>query len=239
MRFRRRRRSPVTWLPNWGGQTAANEDVNFIGGNLAVDFRGVQSTFTFPLLKDAQDETGTTLADYTQGGYLLKRIVGKLFCNMRQFTPAEGTKTPPWCIFSAGIEVLRTDQTNLPAGLAAPVLNYGTLDRDNERDPWIWRRDWILANGQVDLAGYGAAAEAFAWGNTNNQEYGSVMDGPHVDAKVGRRIGPDERLYISLTTLFNQATLLEPAQDGEVAFRFIYRVLGVPIRSTNRRNASR
>jgi len=234
-----KRRSRVTWLPNIGQTAETDENLGIIYGAISCSAAGTITTVTHPLVKDEQPEQTTeSLAEWTQGGYLLKRIVGKFFCGMHQKAPEEGAFTPGFAVLSAGLEVLRCSSDNNPMGAAAPEQNYATILEGNETDPWIWRRDWILANGNANDTS--TAAEAWEWAPYTNAEYGSVMDGPHVDVKVGRRIGPEERLFLSLTTFPRNGFATAAVQeDGNIEYMFIYRVLGVPIRSTNRRNASR
>lgn len=237
---RRTRRSRVTWLPNLVFTTDGGENLNIQSGVVDVDPRAISTTEYYPLVRDEQpDATDTILSDYTQSGYLLKRIVGKFFVGMGQRAP-EGEPPPPvtgFTIVTAALEVLRTDESNNPTA-AANIQNLNPLYELNERDPWIWQRSWILSNGNFQPSAGNAIEESFAYFPYTNQEYGSVQDGPHVDAKTARRIGPEERLFLTVTT--NSLTDMGAgAEGGAIAFAFQYRVLGVPLRSSNRRNASR
>lgn len=242
MAFRRRgRRRNVVWLPNLKrviDTQAGDIPTNLLIGTIPVDSRADFTTLTFPLVRDENPEqdTDNTLADYTQGGYILKRVVGKLFVGMRQQLNEPGPDVA--CgIVTAALEVLRTSpDDNNP--ISATTSNYNPLAEGNERDPWIWQRSWILANGNANPAGLTGALETWGLAPFLNVEYGSVMDGPHVDVKVGRRIGTEERLFLSMTTNSIEEWV-EGTVDGDVDFIFQYRVLGIPVRSSNRKNTSR
>lgn len=237
--MRRRRRGNVVWLPNTP-TTRENIDtaVNWKRGTLACDGGGNTAVAIELLVRDENPaDTENALADYTQGGYILKRVVGKLFVAARQEDPTEGNAVIPGVLVTASLEVLRTDpNTNNPTGLADLTV-YDAQAAGNERDPWIWQRSWILSNGNA--VNFNEAADK-SWGffPYSNAEYGSVLDGPHVDAKAKRRIGTEERLalIVSATSIEEHA---QGFDDQYVDFIFQYRVLGTPTRSSNRRNTSR
>lgn len=241
---RRTRRSRVTWLPNLVFTTDGDENTNLCTGVVAVDPRAVSTTEVFPLVRDEQpDATDVILSDYTQSGYLLKRVVGKFFCGMAQL-PSEAEPAGPitsTCIVTAALEIIRVGPDNNALANAQAEVVYNPLAELNERDPWIWQRSWCFSNGNMDPTQFpttNAIGNTFAFFPYTNAEYGSVADGPHVDAKTARRVGPEERLCLTVTTnsLIDQGA---NAEGGAVPFVFQYRVLGVPIRSSNRRNASR
>lgn len=239
----RRRRARVAWLPNLPFASDGGEPLNIAQDAIQIDSGGKTSTRVFPLIKDeAPDPLGQSLSDYTQGGYLLKRIVGKLFVGMQQRDEGEpeAHKEIPNCIVTASFEILRTDVTNNPTGSVNADVNYNSLLEDNERDPWIWQRSWCLSNGNSTIVPAGTGS-SFGFYPYTNVEYGSVADGPHVDAKTARRVGPDERLFLCITTtcLADYTASWPTVQDGGIDFLFQYRVLGVPIKMSNRKNTSR
>lgn len=241
MAFRRRRRKLVTWLPNLERQVGPNDiPVNFIANSIAVDGRGAVTSAAETLVRDQPQADSLELADFTQGGYLLQRIVGKLHIAMLGQS-AEGSLYPAYAFVTAGFEVNRVDQQgDLLAG-ATPDI-YGPYTPLNERDPWLWQRSWVVSNGKTTptvAAGYTDAS--IAWNGINapgNQWNGSVQDGPHIDVKVKRRIGPEERLCFWIST-WQEDDLGETALPGDVYYILQYRVLATPIRTSNRRNASR
>lgn len=114
---------------------------------------------------------------------------------------------------------------------------------ENNPDPWIWRRDWILGHGPSE-ANFGQTNQNVA-GRRNfpptNTHYGSVRDGAHVDQKTNRVIGQEERLFLNLTAYvlpLNDADRLRSLPFLYINFQ--YRALGsVFTNSGNRRNASR
>lgn len=233
-----RRRNPrVVWLP----QTNANS----VGGLSSayqvfrVDVSGVEGDFAvgeIPLVIDGEGDplaATNTLSDIESSGYRLRRIVGKIFARVDQVAAA----SPFLLAVTAGIIVRRSnDQTG--ASLAVETLNEELVAPSqirNSGDPWIWRRTWLLGNNKsLERPPSAGLVEE---GNT---ELGSAVDGPHVDQKTARIIGPEERLFLdvsatvvqqdAVTTLINTSTLIVTN----------LRVLGsMRSSSGNRRNASR
>lgn len=115
--------------------------------------------------------------------------------------------------------------------------SYNPLSRDAVRDPWIWRRVWMLSNGSQDTSD--VIEEAFGQGPQTTAEYGSIQDGGHIDAKTARVIGPEERLCFCVGTKalpmlrigFDIPSLIVGYAD--------WRILASPRRASNRKNASR
>lgn len=240
MRIRRRFKRIVTWLPNIqrNVEPSDNTPVNLSFGTIAIDERGVSTTAVQALVRD-QNPTLTTdnvLADYTQGGYRLDRVVGKFYCGMEQKVAEPATDILPSTFLTASLEILKVDpNTNQPVGVAN-LSNYDLTAPGNERDPWIWQRTWLLSNGNAQNF-----TLPWAYGPYTNAEYGSVLDGPHVDAKTRRRVGPEERLFLIVTTFTAwDYTVATPTIDpGAAWWMFQYRALGSPLKTSNRRNASR
>lgn len=236
MRFRKRRPS-VAWLPHVAHDQSGTR--SFWYDTQAVGFTAATiTTSIYSLVPDYPAEAiraaGTlpSLADFEGSGYRLRRIVGKFFVGMSNAQPATGT-SPIACMVSAGFIVLRVEeQTGAP--LVATANQYSPLDLDATRDPWIWRRNWILQN---DFSGYSAAIQGDWQFPRSNCDYGSVQDGPHIDAKTARRIGPEERLFF----VVSNETLGSTSDDsGSIRYALDYRILASPIKVMgNRRNASR
>jgi len=227
----RRRRTRYTWFPVLGtdfedpDRTLAGFPFN-IG---APTTEGLGPVFLTPLIADNQQEIATTnndnLVDFVGSDYFLKRIVGKIYA-----FASGNAGSPPTVNFGAGIFIARKDSTNndTPLGSSAGTeadVNFGVLDAANMREPWIWRRTWQLRVG-------GATADFAGGGLQSTYQAGSVLDGPHVDARTARRVRNDERLWLSLqaaTVLIDGAT--DPANiDGWVDLRF----LGALRKSKNR-----
>lgn len=235
--MRRTRKAAVVWLPNDGGNTlqaGTNVFKQFqldIPGPPSIGVTGIiPLTVDFPAALGTQD----TLSDYEGSAYRLRRIVGKCFVTAEQDAEPP-TGSPSGCIVTAGFIVLRVDPNGSPlAGLAA-FASYSPQLLDSERDPWIWRRSWILSNGSLQLTGGATGFNAtFPFTNT---EYGSVADGPHIDAKTARAVKDEERLFFVASGI-----ALDGAQGTSIAARVIldYRLLASMYKASgNRRNASR
>lgn len=238
----RRTRGPkVAWLPNTNASSidsnTTNESVysivqHDIGGDIGAH---VNSQHGVVIDGEGLDPlaAGVTLADVEESGYRLRRIVGKLWCCYRQVA----LDTPVSVICTAGFIVLRVDpQTGLPAGASTEFYYAGSIRQT--ADPWIWRRSWILTNTLATQAAPRTWTSARI-PSASNLQLGGVLDGPHIDQKTARLVGPEERLFLVLNT-----TVLEDGFDeqitGAVQWVWDLRVLG-SMRSTmgNRRNASR
>ena len=240
-----KRRAPrVVWLPpdrfNGIGQSpgvgATSGQQNGVKRFLTSVPGGAGSSHTdvLPVVQDNQIDisllTGGTLADYEQSAYRLRRIVGKIFVGLDQVAQT-GQSTE--VAVTAGLIVLRTHQV---AGAIVPLNatteEYSTQMLQNWSDPWIWRRTWYLGNILQEQALGG-----FAFWNETNGTAGSALDGPHVDAKTARIVGPEERLFLVFT-----ATSVNGDPQVSAVLRYVWdlRVLA-SMRSSqgNRRNASR
>lgn len=229
--MRTRRRPKFTWFPNIGFQGADPED-DFNGFPFSVGIPAAANTLgdanIFELIPDftADEPTATTdnLADFIGNEYVLKRIVGKLFASYNtQNAPAFG-------ILGAGLFVARSDATapQLPVGARTATerqLNYGVLNNQNIREPWIWRRVWQLTNAGL--------ANQTLLGPASTAGFGSVMDGPHIDAKSARRVRKDERLFVCIQG-GNPGAAFGAA--GSVDGYMDYRVLGA-LRKAKSRSA--
>lgn len=164
-----------------------------------------------------------TLADIAIG-YSLKRVVGKLFIGIEPDNITD-TATSTW-IITAGIIVRRVNEAGVPT-----ALDTYTDDYASSRDPWLWRRNWVLRNP--------GATPPFVpqWPNTNCQ-YGSVADGPHVDQKTRRTVKAEERLFLDIS-----AVAYDGADDQTTTQCYIFwdfRFFGRTFQSAgNRSNATR
>lgn len=236
----RRRKPTVVWLPISGTQNLAQQVIApLLSGDIPVEANGgIATTFTALTFDyDAevilQANQLPSLADFEQSSYRLRRIVGKVFVAMKQ----EAGSAPPAVrqaagIIAAGFMVLRVqEQTGAPLGTAA---QYNPLNEDNIRDPWIWRRTWILSNG---LSGSPSQPQ---WGEMpfSNVEYGSAYDGAHIDQKTARVIGPEERLFFIVGTQGLDAAAVD--EPSHLRYVLDVRLLASMRRAAgNRRNASR
>lgn len=234
MAYRRKRRSQGTWLPTLGEGVGEENTANIVTGldsDFDVEDNGVLTTRIHELTMDQPREdidVSTPLADIIGSEYFLKRIVGKLLVTMAD--PAAATS--PFftqVIVGAGFFVARAEaaEVNFPIGAsigsAADVnKNYSPLEANTMREPWIWRRVWILESRPLGIS------ETPHWPRSNTQ-YGSVLDGPHIDAKTKRRITNDDRLWFAIAgarwPIF--ATGEEPvAAPQPIAYHLDYRLFG-------------
>lgn len=249
MARRIRRRPRVVWLPqdpfftiNSAG--LADKTVMRASETLIAPNIGDTATLVIPVVRDASPNPLTpaaTLADINDSGYRLRRIVGKFWVFAQQTAPDNAG--PGAAVVTAAFIVLRTD----PGASSSPQNTntdvYGSNDIVNTEAPWIWRRSWIVVNnGSANAVPFGDIAAANGvvpgLGFQSNQRLGGNLDGPHIDQKTARVIGPDERLFLVVT-----ATSIT-AGDAQTPLLLEYvwdvRVLG-SMRSMvgNRGNASR
>lgn len=248
----RRRRARYTWLPTLGTAGPEGSDDNSSGREftLLVPEDGSSDVIITPLTFDEPKEgddlnlASNPLGTILGNEYFIKRIVGKLFASHRQQTNAGGDPSLPGAaLFGAGFFIARANDTSQgpdqPIGSASIVErqeNYSPLSEDTIREPWIWRRTWVLQNyfqrgaSALGRATFDPALAANAtefqgvYVPTSTMEYGSVLDGPHIDAKTARRVKQDERLFfvvasraLPTASVFNTNGLI----DGYLDFRIL------------------
>lgn len=277
--MRKRRTRKYTWFPVRGtgnpGDPNGTDEFNGLFGSLNIAPNGITSAVIVPLIPDVPME-GNEIDPNAPGQliqslgqeYFIERIVGKAFIGVS--TPVDDAG-PPAVTFSktflvgVGIFVARAADRNagggpdIPIGaasLAEVVENYSPLSTDAIREPWMFRRTWVLHSGR--LAGspnvpqgpfsphpVGATATIQSQpAPQTNIGYGSALDGPHFDIKSVRKVGNDERLWLvfaarNLDTLIasiEQTTLPTAVTNNAVSGYFDYRVLGRLARARNRSN---
>lgn len=237
---RRTRRPRVQWLPPaMGNSLGENSGISRVS-ILPTGDVGAVDVVEAPIVIQEVDPTGTgeSLADIVNSGYRLRRIVGKIWVNAA-FVPGEqGLAEPSRLLVTCGIIVRRTDPTS-GISLAQVADNNTGLQispqtNTNWGDPWIWRRSWLLSNPEMELI---ATLKDQV---TNNWGHGpAAVDGPHVDQKTARIIGPEEGLFLSASAMIvTVGSDLENPVPVEVMWDL--RALGT-MRSTsgNRGNSSR
>jgi len=240
-----RKKSPrVVWLPPTNANSIAPDPAlgPFVSGiqTLALNptiQTGVATVGEIPITIDSQDDPldpTTSLADLESSGYRLRRIVGKIWCRIGQNDGA--AQAPTFCV-TAGLIIRRSDPATgqsyaLSAGL---VANLAPIEITSYGDPWIWRRSWFLSNNLAPAIGPAPAA------NADNYSYGpSAVDGPHVDQKTARLVGPEERLFLDVSATLVDAGSNDAQTTNEVTVWCDLRVLAsMRTSSGNRRNASR
>lgn len=220
--MRKRRKFRGTWLPVRGQEYPVDSNQSTTALTFDLDLSpGEVTTAVFPVLYDSPQEpeqlseTAAGLNDIVGNEYVLRRIVGKFFCSYSggiEWDPEQEIPGPRAAICTAGFFVARAgdvaSDVNSPIGGSSLwQRDYNPLDINCIREPWIWRRSWMLGNPAwlwrtYQLANSELGGGWGVWGDTytvNNSQYGSVADGPHIDAKTVRRVGQDDRLWIAIS----------------------------------------
>lgn len=231
-------------MPTFGGADIAEHDAAPWPGlevELTID-SGVPEDgviwdafpLTFDVSEDAvsaqADPDKRSLRDIVQGNeWRLRRLVGKAFIST--FGGVQGSTAFPAIDVALGFIVSRTFDDGAPA---TDFNEVNPLSQDSMEDPWFWRRRWLLH----PLGEYGNRAlqnqttldttnDPRWWGfPTSNVSYGSVADGPHIDAKTARVIHRSERLYGVLACRRYYAGGAVPLNDVGVRLLLDYRMVG-------------
>lgn len=242
----RRRKTRYQWLFNTGSTGPTADIADTTSGrelNVAVVAGGGASSIAVTdLLNDTNSDDETTRAlpmgVYQNNEYFIKRIVGKFFCSIVPQANDSNSALVGLGLFiaRAGDEDGGANASFRPIGVSAAattfgtdpqaVLNYSPLSEESIREPWIWRRTWVIGNPTGTQF---AAARQFP---SSTAGYGSVADGGHIDAKTARRVKDGERLFAALAV---RAFPVNSTADnaGAVQAYLDYRVLGAPRRARN------
>lgn len=174
---------------------------------------------------DAEQSNESQLTDFIGQEYILDSLLGHWFVARRsQGTPGNSPHDSKATLVTAGFFVARstdddaqtTDSQPIGAdGLGQIRANYSPLSANTVREPWIWRRAWILGTPTVkDVSSGGDLTITYGSGTNptqaygqfysdsfpaSNVAYGSVSDGPRVQTKTRRRVRQDERLWGIIT----------------------------------------
>lgn len=166
-------------------------------------------TYDEPQEPGEQSSDTHGIADFIGNEYLVSRIVGQLF--IERTVNYSGTPTGqtdwPGIYLTAGFFVARAEDGQNTTGDSVPVgwdagdawREYSPQHAKNIRQPWMWRRSWIL--GTATMQPQPAVDAPFSVGGNfgstfpvNNAMYGNMSD-HRVDIKSKRRIHQDERLW--------------------------------------------
>lgn len=258
MRFRRRRRGPrPTWMPNLGSEPTGSGGLDYpawrgykfdVFPTSAADYRTVAMldlTWDFPVEEEVVAGQGIpSLADWQASAWRLRRIVGRF--DLAIWNTQQDPSSSAYLVCLA-FEVIKVDETD--GGPLRPPLDYDPLTVGGVRDPWIFRRTWLIGSiptqditagspGWPLLSTSGFAPPMVTMPSVNT--FGSGPYGGVIDQKTNRRIGTEERLYAVISV-----HSLEDGNDPhnypntEVSFTLDYRLVGNVMKETNRRNASR
>lgn len=246
----RRRKTKVVWLPGTNAFSADSAAIaapntttwqlqtSSIFGSIAGD----HTAFEIPVTLDGSQSdplnATSSLADIESSGYRLRRVVGKVYILIAQSINDDTT-----AVFgvTAGLMVRRTG-TGGAASLAqlAPAvagengseLNPGLID--NSMDPWVWRRSWLLGDNGTNATNPLDVTQIPA--NNYGYQYPGPLEGPHVDQKTARIVGPEERLFLDVGV----TTILTRTTDTTIVLITDLRVLASMRQNIgNRGNASR
>lgn len=252
--MRRTRKPRVVWLPQTNANSIGDPAVGLVyqGSTLQISGQtGDTGVVELPLVLDAQPSVFPTaqdnsLSDLENSSYRLRRIVGKIWVLMGQTEPGgPGGEGPLNAIVTAGIMVRAADtNTGQSLGSLAGAAQVSPALTENTGDPWVWRRSWFLGNnwndGNIFLGGTDGGLHRRDSFPSTNMQYGSAVDGPHIDQKTARVVGAEERLFLtwSATTVTEGA---DPVNEGANFALFTdIRVLGsLRTSAGNRRNSSR
>jgi len=195
----------------------------------------------------------SSLSDIIGSEYLTKRIVGNCWAACGNQANPDGAEALG-CIFGFGIFVARADGTNpnlpiggnpaLAAGLDANSRSYNPLDSETQREPWMFRRLWMLSTRQpavnttVNRVG-SSLSLAYTQYPQTTAGYHGIRTGPFFDVKSARRIRQDERLWASFSaqvTPLLETPPLVPVETILINATVDLRILGMLRRAKNRSN---
>lgn len=230
--MRRRRRNRGTWLPLDPTVLSEGEPAftYFTTTTAASDTIGERPTsvvavpVAFDITRQTPDNIGTefTMRDLTEGqDYFLDRIVGKVDA---EFDGNQGTLGSQILdiVVCMAFAILAVEDDGTTVALAADDID--PLLAKNTMAPFIWRRTWKLYNNLTPGGLITTVPSTVA-------QYGSVMDGGHVDAKTKRRIRQNERLFFLYQTVTTGTLGIEPG--GSVTFGFDLRLHGALRKNRN------
>lgn len=245
MAFKRKRKPKYTWFPTIGTSigVAATDNVSGRSFSLPVPNTRATNVIVSPLIPDVPSEGDNfdanepgVLAGIVGQEYYIKRIVGKIFIGAQAAGELDGVPNfVGGALVGAGMFITRASDddagggANLPIGgasLAELQENYSPLSEDTIRKSWIWRRTWVLSNQAkfwfLDADPFDT--RGFHQFPPTNADYGSIQDGPHIDAKTSRRVRSDERLWLSIacTALpLDSTTDVGIGLEGYIDFRVL------------------
>lgn len=246
---RRKRQRKFTWMPTIGavGQNVSvDQSYTFLNaltvpanGLAGAGTRGgVPAIFIVPVIQDkplepgAQNEVAGSLNNVVGNEWFCERIVGDIFVGTRLgVTEDQGPRT---IAVTCGFFVARAGDTNqnLPIGAtngtaAETHVNYSPAALNAVREPWMWRRTWVLGRTFNE-------SDGLAQNPSVNSFYATLANGPHVDCKSVRRIGNDERLWFAVTCTDISIGFPNPTEAGLVDVMTDLRVLGALRKPRNR-----
>lgn len=252
-RFKRRRRRG-TWFPNIGTANAEGQPIEDdsagVWAELIPEGNGATTTFITELTFDHFVDEGAaadgiasrSLADFQGSEYMLQRIVGKCFVRIDQTTAATSASA---ALITCGFFVAREDEHAGTAD-AFPIggltngdrtAQYGIDNAGHITEPWIWRRQWLLGNNAKNNVGTGSGPATVHFPQSN-MLYGSVADGPHIDAKTKRHVHREDRLWFIagcryINDLFTDPFGVDVVIRNQIKLHLDYRLFGTLLKARN------
>jgi len=256
---RRKRKTRYTWLPIRNGRTFGEEsaDAAYQDFILDIPINGDVVVGVTPVVADTPQGTITTtetegIGEIIGNEYVLKRIVGKCFVSWTNTNATSGAVgidvlEDAAVLVTAGFFVARAEVGNpdQPIALGESQILYNPQSAFLTRQPWIWRRSWILGTGGFGPGLSEDIGTTFPQGGVfrgrgswpiNNAGYGSVQDGPHIDAKTGRRIRLEERLWFAFSGSLLNGIGTEASMVPQIEVTLDARYLGALRRPRGRSN---
>lgn len=219
--MRGKRRNRGTWFPMLG-QPEDEGTQAALGIQFTVDVaaNGDPTLATFPITYDFPIEAGTgatpaldSLADIIGSEYICKRLLGSFHAsNDSPFDSSTGLGGHTSIALTAGLYVARAggptedQQENAPIGFgsgADTAANYSPGHPATAREPWMWRRTWMLGNARIShfattlpVAATTVRNPWNGWPSTTTG--GTLRSGTDIDVKSRRRVAQDERLFFAV-----------------------------------------
>lgn len=239
----RRRRFKGTWFPGFGTEGDGGEPRTAgLYDHITHDNTAKSTTQVFAIINDSPrvdpDDETQSLADTIGSEYALRRIVGKFHAN---FGVTSGTPEELVVKLGLGFFIARENESldGVPIGVEEETWaysggsgwesnafdSYSPLALETTRQPWIWRRTWTL------FANAGTAGWLLPQSTMN---YGSVLDGPHIDAKTRRRVRQEERLYVAIGLQYQALGHSETPGDVTVFYDLDLRYFGALRKARNK-----
>jgi len=260
MRRFRRRRKKVTWIPPNGTQITLAQVPDFnstlfqweLTLNANASYSTIQILPFSPFDKPVEGGDvgdagigpgGSTLQDVVGNEYLVERIVGNHYGTVIS-SDSSGQSAVLGVVMALGIFVARADETNQNQPIG-PAINYNPFELGNSREPWMFRRTWLLSNHQRTFTDFAtnftgverAPTTAFLDAPVWTTDYHGLRTGPFFDVKSKRRIRTDERLW-GVLGMHLLPILDDAALQGTIGMYAVtdMRILGALRRAKNRSN---
>lgn len=259
-------------MPNTGSQIdnaiAASEQTSAIVFSQLLTFNSGSPTIVIetPLFLDEDPAhleavAGTSLAtrqekplkDEQTFAYLLRRILGTLYLGVTADQAGAGS-APAAVMVNAGIILRKTDAKNgLSLATSDPANAVGNVDvanLENNEDPWLWRKDWVLtpinnllAAGTSTLLPVPDPGDTFSFHANalprTNMFFTGAHSTPTIDVKSRRRVAQEERMFLDVS-FTDLAPIPQSGHSVEAWMVCNYRAYAsIFTMSGNRRNSAR